>query len=418
MSKQIREGYKMTELGVIPVDWNIKKISEVAEIVSGGTPSTNNPEYWDNGTILWATPTDITSNKKYISITEKSISKEGLRNSSANLLPMGSILMTSRATIGEKCINTVPMATNQGFKSLICKEDFYNEFMYYLIDAIKDRLISLASGSTFLEISKSAISDFKIIAPPINEQQKIASILSTIDEHIEQVDGLIEKTKELKKGLIQRLLTKGIGHTEFKMTEIGKIPEEWEVKKLKDCVIKIVGGGTPSRNNSDYYEGEIPWATVKDLNDTLFKEDTQEHITEDAIKQSATNLIPENKLIVATRMGLGRCFINTTPMAINQDLKALFPVDTVDTIYLLYWYLSQAIYIESLGSGSTVKGIRLEVLNDLFVPIPSLLEQQKIASILLEVDKHIEKYDIKRQKLLNLKKGLMQKLLIGKLRAC
>ncbi|WZL73385.1 restriction endonuclease subunit S [Clostridiaceae bacterium 35-E11] len=414
----------MTELGEIPVEWDIKKISEVAEIVSGGTPSTNKPEYWDNGTILWATPTDITSNKKYISVTEKSISNEGLRNSSANLLPIGSILMTSRATIGEKCINTVPMATNQGFKSFICKDNFYNEFMYYLIDTIKDKLISLASGSTFLEISKSAVSDFKIIVPPINEQQKIASILSTIDEHIEQADGLIEKTKELKKGLMQRLLTKGIGHTEFKMTEIGKIPKVWEVKSLEEISI---GKGEYGINAAakEYEQNEPRYLRITDIDDNYEVSNNEIKSVEADEDEYKKYILKENDIVFArTGNTTGKSYLyeKCDGELVFAGFLIKFTINPLlyDSSFLKYYVQTKYYWdwVQKMSLRSGQPGINSKEYSSLLVPVPPVDEQYKIATILRKVDNRIEKYDIKRQKLQHLKKGLMQKLLTGKLRVC
>lgn len=201
--------FKKTEIGEIPEEWEVKSISEVAKVVSGGTPSKQISEYWENGTIPWATPTDITSNdNKYISTTQLMITESGLRNSSANLLPKGSVLMTSRATIGPRCINTVPMATNQGFKSFICDPDvLHNEYLYYLIDKIKDQFIALASGSTFLEISKSAVETFKIPVPPLEEQIEIAKMLSSLDEKLSVEKVKKESLQTIKKALMQVLLT-------------------------------------------------------------------------------------------------------------------------------------------------------------------------------------------------------------------
>lgn len=199
--------FKKTEVGEIPEEWDIEKLGNIVEVISGATPKTNINEYWDNGDICWATPTDITSNGKYISITEKTITESGLKNCSAKLLPIGSILMSSRATIGERCINTVPMATNQGFKSLVCKARVNNEFIYYYIDILKEKLIGLASGSTFLEVSKKVVEDVKVAVPSLEEQEKIVSILSEIDNKIHEYENKKKKLEELKKGLMQQLLT-------------------------------------------------------------------------------------------------------------------------------------------------------------------------------------------------------------------
>ena len=199
--------FKTTEIGEIPEEWEVNNLGNIVEVISGATPKTNINEYWDNGDIYWATPSDITSNGKYISVTEKKITENGLKNCSAKLLPIGSILMSSRATIGERCINTVPMTTNQGFKSLVCKDGINNEFIYYYVDILKEKLMGLASGSTFLEVSKKVVEDIKVVIPSLEEQEKIASILSEVDKKIDDYENKKQKLEELKKGLMQQLLT-------------------------------------------------------------------------------------------------------------------------------------------------------------------------------------------------------------------
>lgn len=212
MKKLLTEGighteFKETEIGRIPKEWEVVPLSEVAEIVSGGTPKTSISEYWECGDVMWATPTDITSNGKYIIKTEKMITEAGLKNSSATLLPIGTILMTSRATIGERCINKYPMSTNQGFKSFICKENCDNEFLYYYIEILKPEIIKNSSGSTFLEISKSKIEVLLIALPRIQEQKSIAEILSGIDEIIYCFGNERFEFLQLKKYLMEKLLT-------------------------------------------------------------------------------------------------------------------------------------------------------------------------------------------------------------------
>ena len=212
--------FKETPIGKIPVDWEVTQLSDACEVIGGSTPSTTNKEYW-NGNILWATPTDITALKgRAIEDTKQKISAKGLSSCSANLLPEGSILMTSRATIGACAINTKPMATNQGFTSLICKGKSYNWFIYYLVAQYHKELERLATGSTIREISKKSVKLIHLPLPPLSEQKKIAEILSNVDDVIEETDRIIEKTNELKKGLMQKLYVRDIGHEKFKGTDI------------------------------------------------------------------------------------------------------------------------------------------------------------------------------------------------------
>jgi type I restriction enzyme S subunit len=150
-------------------------------------------------------------------------------------------------------------------------------------------------------------------------------------------------------------------------------------------LVTISGGGTPSRNNEAYWGGSIPWATVKDLKDTTLS-GTQESITPEGLRDSASNLIPAGSVIVATRMGLGKVTINTMDVTINQDLKAFSCGADLEPRYLLYFLLANASHLDSMGKGATVKGITLDVLKDLSVPLPPLPEQKRIAAILDKAD--------------------------------
>jgi len=187
--------------------WEMKQLGDVCQIISGGTPSTRNSEYWD-GDIKWCTPTDITSNNgKYFSKTSRKITKQGLNNSSATLLPKGTLLLCSRATVGEVKIATIEISTNQGFKSLICSETVDNEFLYYLIRLEKQKFIDKAFGSTFLEISKKNTSEIEFDFPPIEEQKASAQILSDMDRELQTLRQKREKYVQIKQGMMQQLLT-------------------------------------------------------------------------------------------------------------------------------------------------------------------------------------------------------------------
>jgi type I restriction enzyme, S subunit len=190
-------------------NWEVKRLGELADIRSGGTPSTSQPRFWD-GDILWCTPTDITglNGFKYLTDTSRKISRSGLKSSSADLIPAQSIVMTSRATIGECAINTVPVSTNQGFKNFIPFEDIDVEFFFYLLLTRKQDFISLCGGSTFLEISKAQLSAFNVRLPRTKtEQTAIASILSDIDAEITALESELAKAQSIKQGMMQELLT-------------------------------------------------------------------------------------------------------------------------------------------------------------------------------------------------------------------
>lgn len=188
-------------------EWEVKRLGEIAEIISGGTPKTINPTYW-NGDIKWCTPTDITRIPgKYLSETDRNITRSGLENSGARLLPPGALLLCTRATIGELKIAFDWVCTNQGFKSMVCRNGINNEFMYYKLMTMKKELVDRAFGSTFLEISKANIEIIEVHLPPEPEQRAIASILSDMDTELATLEARRDKAKQLKQGMMQELLT-------------------------------------------------------------------------------------------------------------------------------------------------------------------------------------------------------------------
>jgi type I restriction enzyme, S subunit len=190
-------------------EWEVKQLEQLAEIRSGGTPSTQQPQFWD-GEILWCTPTDITALKghKYLSETSRKITDQGLKCSSAEMIPTNSIVMTSRATIGECAINTVSVSTNQGFKNFIPFENVDVEFLYYMLLTKKQDFISLCGGSTFPEIGKTQLAIFEVRLPSTKaEQTAIAAILSDMDIEIEALEQKLDKYKMIKQGMMQELLT-------------------------------------------------------------------------------------------------------------------------------------------------------------------------------------------------------------------
>lgn len=188
-------------------EWVKTTIGSCVEIIQGGTPSTANIDYW-NGDIAWVTPSEITKLKgMYIRDSERKISKSGLQNSSAQILPAGAILLCSRATIGELAIAEKPMATNQGFKNLVCKDGIDNVFMAYLLLTLKEIMISKAIGTTFLEISKTALERIEIVIPELGEQQAIAEVLTAMDEEIEALEIARDKMIQIREGAMDALLT-------------------------------------------------------------------------------------------------------------------------------------------------------------------------------------------------------------------
>ena len=188
-------------------EWKITKLIQMGKVVSGGTPDTNMAMYWE-GDILWLTTTDVTAlTGRFVSNTSRKITPAGLLNSSAVLLPKGSLMVCTRATIGALAISTSEICTNQGFKNIIPNEGFNIEFIYYLLQMNTNEMIKKSSGSTFLELSKKDFETLSFSCPFIKEQQKIAAVLSAADTEISTLEKKLACLRDEKKALMQQLLT-------------------------------------------------------------------------------------------------------------------------------------------------------------------------------------------------------------------
>ena len=171
-----------------PENWEVVRLENVAEIIGGGTPSRNNSELWGTDH-FWITPSEVIAlDGGFVYRSQEKISDLGLKCSSAKLLPPGSILMTSRASIGYAAITQTSISTNQGFQSIICGENLHNLYALYQIRYRKSELERLAAGSTFSEISSKNVRSFSVVVPPLQEQKKIASILISVDKVIDTME--------------------------------------------------------------------------------------------------------------------------------------------------------------------------------------------------------------------------------------
>jgi len=416
----MKNGMKQTEIGEIPVEWEVVKLKETGNIVSGATPDTKVAEYWD-GEIAWCTPTDITAlkGKPYISNTQKRISEIGLKKSSAALLPVGSLVICTRATLGDCAINLIPITTNQGFKSIVPNKKWDVGFLYHLINNSKDLIRRLSSGSTFLEISKRAFENIDIVAPPLPEQRKIAEILSTLDEKMAVMDEQLAQTQELKKGLMQRLLAKGIGHTQFKDSPLGEIPASWEFNVLEDCAKCMVGIASSATHaytnkgilllrNQNIKEGWL------DLKDVLY-------VTEDYELQHKNKRLKAGDILTVRTGYPGISAVVPKELENSQSFTTLIIRPNPKMVlseYLCYYINSEMgkSYFNNSKAGGGQQNVGSKTLEKMSLPLPPLPDQRQIAEILTTVDEKIGVLQDKKVQYQTLKRGLMQQLLTGQRR--
>ena len=224
----------------------------IANVVGGGTPDTADATLW-NGDIQWFTPTEV-GVSKYVSKSIRTISQQGLKKSSAKVLPKGSTLLSSRATVGECSIAQNDCTTNQGFQSLIPKDGVNNEFLYYLAQTKKRHFIKYASGSTFLEISNSEIKKTKCAVPSIEEQTKIADFLSTIDKKLKVQNKIISKYETLIKGIRHQIFSSVTNGT---VTNLGSYLHEYSEKNTANSLQSVAIGKYGIRKREDIYSKEL-----------------------------------------------------------------------------------------------------------------------------------------------------------------
>lgn len=420
--KKIREGYKITEFGEIPEEWNIGSIDELTTFIKSGLSRNLKDE---NVGIPCIRSNNIVNGRiNYNDLKYWFLKDDKGANIEDYILNDGDVLVNfinSMAQIGKTCIyrsnGRDAIYTTNIFRVNFNKDKILNEYFYYFsqtdrykkeIELITKPAVNQASFTT-VDFKK-----IKLAIPIIKEQERIVSILSTVDEQIDNVDALIEKNKELKKGLMQTLLTKGIGHTKFKKTEIGEIPEEWEIKTFKD--ISKVSQGLQIAIEERYKElkeGRLPYITIQYINDKLNSDN------EYFIENFSESVVCKEDDILMTRTGnTGIVVTNEIGVFHNNFFKVDFRRDLLNKDFLV-WFLNtnfmQNLIIRYAGT-TTIPDLKHGDFYKLPVVIPSLEEQEKIASILSEVDKKIGEYKNKKQKLEELKKGLMQQLLTGKLR--
>lgn len=404
----------------VPAGWQIRTIDDVAiKIFGGGTPSRENSDYFV-GKIPWITVKDMKEDDFYIHDTLEHITTEAIKNSSTNLVSPGNIIISNRMGLGRGVINKVEIAINQDMKAIIL--DFNKvtpEFFLYWYKSSKNEIESLGVGSTVKGISLDSLNSLTFAMPPLPEQRKIAAVLSAADRSIAATEKLIAKLADLKQALMQQLLTKGIGHTEFKPSPLGLIPKSWEVKLLSDVISKIIDcehKTAPFIDNGKYFvvrtnsikDGQIIFEDAKYTHEEAFREWTQREVplpgdvlfTREAPAGEAA-LVPKNlPLCLGQRMVL---------LKFNQDVNSAF------FVYSLYGSGMRKCLNDML-IGTTVSRINMADIKLINCIIPPINEQIKIAGILSTVDRKLSAAKVKLAKAKDLKQGLMNDLLTGKVR--
>lgn len=398
----------------IPKHWQLKKLGEVGEIISGGTPSTKVAAYW-NGTISWITPADLSCyDKKIITKGRKSITVIGLKNSSSRLLPKGSILFSSRAPIGYVAIAGNEVCTNQGFKSIIPDKSILSEYLFYFLKASKQNAEKVASGTTFKEISMKAFSQLEIPLPPLPEQQsivaKIEELFSELDKGVESLKTAQQQLKVYRQSLLKwafegrltstslssrrtiRLLSEAetsgnIAAEEKEKYGNNELPKGWKWMKLDSVCTKIQDGShfSPQVQYDEPGVDRFMYITAKNIRNDHMDFRKLSYVDRDFHESIFGRCNPEFGDVLLTKDGIntGEVTLNTLhePFSLLSSV-CIFKTKKEQLISPFLKYFIQSPFgnkaILNSMTGTAIKRIILRKIKDALIALPPLKEQQRI----------------------------------------
>lgn len=376
--------------------WRDVAVEEVAQVVGGGTPKSGVAEFW-GGDVQWLTPKDLSDRPaRYTSSGARTITEAGLRGSGAKVLPPGAVLLTSRAPVGYVSIASGPVATNQGFKSLLVDETQLPEFWYYLLGHSTEYLRANSGGSTFQELSGGSLKKLRFVVPPLVEQQRIVDLISAVDACIAAADGSARSAVAWYESGALRLQQSG------------------EKTPLSVLVRTARAGGTPSRKEPLNYGGQVPWVKSGEVAGRVVVT-TEETITETALARSAAWLVPSGATLVAmygaTAGQVGRLGLDA---ATNQAVLALLADPTrTDPDYLYHLMRSDGPHLKTLAKGAAQPNLSKGVLTSQAYVVPDLARQRELAQEMDAALAVCEAAQDEAQQLRGVRSNLLTSLLSG-----
>ncbi|ELB25309.1 restriction endonuclease subunit S [Enterococcus faecium] len=393
-------------------DWEQRRLSDVASIVGGGTPSTSNPEYWD-GDIDWYAPAEI-GDQIYVSKSLKTITELGQQKSSAKILPIGTVLFTSRAGIGNTAILAKEGTTNQGFQSIVPhKNKLDSYFIFSRTHELKRYGEVTGAGSTFAEVSGKQMAKMPILIPCINEQRKIGAFFEQLDTTITLHQRKLDLLKETKKGFLQKMFPKNGA----KVPEI-RFPgftEDWEERKLGELGKTQSGIGFPDAEQGGS-EG-IPFFKVSDMNNIgneYEMRNANHYVSNEQIERKKWKPIKDVPAIIFAKVGaaimLNRKRLVTSPFLIDNNTMAYLFNNTWDIYFGKI--LFETINLPRYSQVGALPSYNSSDIENISVKVPVKDEQQKIGTFFKQLDDTIALHQRELDVLKETKKGFLQKMFV------
>lgn len=432
-----KSDYKEVMLGPksvqVPVSWSVEKIgsSNISnKIKAGGTPKATNEEYY-GGDIKYVKIEDMSSAGKYIQTTTNHLTQEGLNSTSTWLVPEDSLLLSMYGSYGKVAITRDEMATNQAILGIIPSNSINLDYLYYASSRLKPYFESVVLETTQANLNKGIVENTPILSPPLPEQRRIADILSTVDKQIEQTEDIIHEKQELRKGLISELIRTGLDSHTPVSKRIGpkeySIADGWElceVSQLSTDEKKAIRGGPSGTQlkGAEYGTDGVKVYGQEHVSANDFSLGDKHLAKGEFSDFESVEILPNDVLV--TMMGTvgdsavfpadaKRGIMDSHLLRIRPNLQTVIPE-------FLAILISESKIVEdqinSLSHGLVMSGLNIGIVESLTVPIPPIDEQQKLVDILSTTSKSIEVERSRLQSLKELKRGLMQDLLTGKVR--
>lgn len=423
----IPKGYKKTEVGVIPEKWEVKKLGEACKILRGGSPRpiedylTTSPSG-----VNWIKIGDVSSDSKYITNTEEKIIPEGI-SYSRSVYP-GDFLLSNSMSYGRPYILNIEGCIHDGWLVL---QDFCcffeSDFLYYYLSSasVLKQYEMKASGSSVHNLNKDLVADVIVVIPSLCEQQAIAEVLSDMDTLIQAQKELIAKKRDIKQGAMQDLLSgrvrlPGYETKGWKHTDIGDIPDDWEVKELKGVGVFSKGKGISRSEVTEQGNPCLRYGEIYTIYDTVVH--ALQSFIPDELTSTSRRLSHGDIIFAASGETSDEIAKNVTYVGIEEayvggDTIILTPKEQ-DSIFLSYLLNSHPIAKQKskIGQGDAVVHIHISKLERVIICVPSLPEQKAIAEVLSDMDDEIENLEVELEKLNYMKRGMMQELLTGRIR--
>jgi len=388
-------------------DWEEKELNKLGSLVSGLTYS---PDDVQESGLLVLRSSNIQNGA--ISLEDKVYVTPDIKG--VNLSQPNDILICvrngSKSLIGKNALipEGLSICTHGAFMTVFRSKSWKFVFQLFQTKAYQKQ-VDGDLGATINSINGSHLMKYKFVVPSPEEQQKIADCLSSLDELIEAEDQKLEALQRHKKGLMQELFpSEGQTLPKRRFPEFQSSPE-WEEKTLAELG-RFIGGGTPSKSVAEYWQGEFPWISSSDLSENdIHNVSITKFITNEAIKESATKVVPKGSVLFVSRVGVGKLAINNQDLCTSQDFTSFVLKETCN-YYLAYYFLAKKELLIGLGQGTSIKGFSKNDIEDFKINIPSQKEQQRIADFLSSIDDLITAQTKKLESLRLHKKGLMQQL--------